>query len=290
MRYPLVKILLDEGVKFKLISKALEINRVAYSDWIKKPKSAREIKEERILEVIKEIHNEDPGYGYRFISDELKEMGFKVSERTVWKICSKNQIFAFYAKKNKKYQRVNNAYNQDLVNREFRASEPNKIWLTDITEHHTKEGKLYWCGFKDVFSNMIVGSSWSDRMTSKLVISALLNSLHNRNYPKGVIIHSDRGSQYNSHIFQYLIKTHQLKQSMGQARTCADNSAMESFNSLLQKNVLNLKVWESREELGMKIDRWVSENYNSRRRQRNRNMMTPVEYDMVYNKIKLNNL
>jgi transposase InsO family protein len=119
-------------------------------------------------------------------------------------------------------------------------------------------------------------------MTTDLVLHALDNALKNRNNPTGVIVHSDRGSQYNSTIFKAVLKRSKLLGSMGQVHTCADNAAMESFNALLQKNVFNQqKIWRTRSELIGRINKWVNVRYNKERRQAKLNDMTPREYDII---------
>ena len=90
----------------------------------------------------------------------------------------------------------------DLVNRQFTAEAPNLLWLTDITEHWTAEGKLYLCAIKDVYSGRIVGYSIDDRMTSQLAVNALRNAVTLRSRPAETIVHSDRGSQFRSHVYQ----------------------------------------------------------------------------------------
>ena len=112
------------------------------------------------------------------------------------------------------------------------------MWLTDITEHPTSEGKLYLCAVKDVCSGRIVGYSMDARMTSALCMSALRNAIALR-IPHRTIVHSDRGSQFRSRAFVQTLARSTLQGSMGRVGTCADNAAMESFFSLLQKNVLN---------------------------------------------------
>lgn len=114
----------------------------------------------------------------------------------------------------------------DLVQRDFTAPAPDAIWLTDITEHPTAEGKLYLCAIKDVFSNRIVGYSIADRMT---VATAALRSAIARRQPRGtVVVHSDRGSQFRSRAFRATLKTAELTGSMGRVGAAGDNAAMES--------------------------------------------------------------
>lgn len=128
--------------------------------------------------------------------------------------------------------------------------------LTDITEHPTGEGKLYLCAIKDCASNKIVGYSLDARMTSELVVIALPNAIALRS-PIGTTVHSDRGSQFRSRKYILALTQAGLLGSMGRIAACADNAAMESFFSLLQKNVLNRKRWETREELRLTIVTWI---------------------------------
>ncbi len=122
----------------------------------------------------------------------------------------------------------------DLVQREFTAVAPNRLWLTDITEHPTAEGKLYLCAVKDACSKRIVGYSIDDRMTSELAVNALRNAVALRGSVEA-IVHSDRGSQFRSHAYVRALRDARLLGSMGRVGACADNAAMESFFSLLQK-------------------------------------------------------
>ena len=168
----------------------------------------------------------------------------------------------------------------DLVDREFTAPAPNRLWLTDITEHATGEGKLYMCAVKDVWSTRIVGYSISDRMTAALAVSALRNAVALRD-PVGTVVHSDRGSQFRSNVFVGTLKHHGLVGSMGRVGACGDNAAMESFFSLLQKNVLDRRRWTNREELRVAIVIWIERTYHRRRRQRGLGRLTPIEYETL---------
>ncbi len=164
---------------------------------------------------------------------------------------------------------------------DFTADAPNQKWLTDITEHPTGEGKLYLCAVKDCYSNKIVGYSIDSRMKSSLAASAIRNAIALRS-PQGTICHSDRGSQFRSKKVMRLLKNNGLLGSMGRVGACGDNAAMESFFSLLQKNVLDTKRWETREELRLAIVVWIETRYNRRRRQRALGKLTPVEFEMIY--------
>lgn len=142
----------------------------------------------------------------------------------------------------------------DHVQRVFRADAPNRLWLTDITEHRTSEGKLYCCAIKDVFSNRIVGYSISDRMSAKLAVDAVRNAIARRGEVAGCILHADRGSQFRSRAMARELRRHDMVGSMGRV---GDNAAMESFWSLLQTNVLNQQRWTTRQELRLAIVVWM---------------------------------
>jgi putative transposase len=168
----------------------------------------------------------------------------------------------------------------DLVDRRFTAPAANAVWLTDITEHPTTEGKLYLCAIKDVHSGRIVGYSMDARMTASLAVTALRNAIALRT-PAGTIVHSDRGSQFRSTAFVRTVKNNGLVGSMGRIGACGDNAAMESFFALLQKNVLDRQRWATREDLRLAIVTWIEKTYHRRRRQRRLGRLTPIEYETL---------
>ena len=119
-----------------------------------------------------------------------------------------------------------------------------------------------------------------DRMTSQLAVDAISNAIALRR-PAGTVVHSDRGSQFRSHAFVRALRDADLNGSMGRVGACADNAAMESFFSLLQKNVLNRRRWAGREELRLAIVTWIEKTYHRRRRQDRLGRLTPIEYETL---------
>jgi transposase InsO family protein len=174
------------------------------------------------------------------------------------------------------------AVHDDLVQREFSASRPDQLWLTDITEHPTVEGKLYCCAIKDVFSNRIVGYACHERMTAQLAVHALRQAIARRRPIGTVVVHSDRGSQFRSRAFRAVLKAAELTGSMGRVASAGDNAAMESFFALLQTNVLNRRRWRTRAELRYAVVQWIEHTYNRRRRQRGLGKLTPVEFELAF--------
>jgi putative transposase len=133
---------------------------------------------------------------------------------------------------------------------------------------------------KDVYSGRIVGYSMDSRMKSSLAVSALENAVRARR-PAGTVVHSDRGSQFRARRFVESLRQYGLTGSMGRVGACADNAAMESFFSLLQKNVLDRQRWLARQELRQAITTWIERTYHRRRRQRRLGKLTPIEYETI---------
>ncbi|BCW62813.1 transposase [Arthrobacter sp. StoSoilB22] len=227
-----------------------------------------------------DIHADDPAFGYRFIADELSEKGIAAGENRVQRLCSDHGIWSVVSKKRGLNRRPGPPVHDDLVERNFTAAAPNELWLTDITEHPTAEGKLYLCAVKDVYSGRIVGYSMDSRMKSSLAVAALENAVRARK-PAGTVVHSDRGSQFRSRRFVESLRRHGLTGSMGRVGACADNAAMESFFSLLQKNILDRQRWLTRQDLRLAITTWIERTYHRRRRQRRLGKLTPIEYETI---------
>jgi len=253
MIYPLVRELSLQTtpirVTVKVSSRVLGFTEQAYYKWKREPLSKREIEEIELVEVLHELHEDDPEGGYRVLADDIKELGFQVAERRVWRLCSLAGIHSVIYSRKKRYKKAGPPVHDDHVKRNFTADEPNKLWLTDIPEHRTKEGKLYNCSIKDVFGNRIVGYANAPRMKAKLAVDALEMAVAHRGYPEGVIVHSDRGSQFRSRKYLKALKKYKLTGSTGRVGACGDNAAMESFFSLLQKNVFDRQQWETRDQL-----------------------------------------
>ena len=270
--------------------RVLGLTTAGYYKWLKEPVSQRDFDDAHLINVIREIHEDDATLGYRFICDELADLGITASENRVWRLCSIAGVFASHHRRRGKASKPGPAVHDDLlavvdkhgvVRHEFTAAAPNEVWLTDITEHPTGEGKLYLCAVKDVYSNKIVGYSIDSRMKSSLAASAIRNAIALRS-PASTICHSDRGSQFRSKKVVRLLKNNGLRGSMGRVGSSGDNAAMESFFSLLQKNVLDTRRWENREELRLAIVTWIETKYNRRRSQRALGKLTPVEFEMIY--------
>ncbi len=291
MMYPLVAELADAGIPVTVSCRVLKLSRQPYYRWRAALVTDRELLEAYRANVLFDAHRDDPEFGYRLLADEAREAGQPMADRTAWRIASDNGWWSVFGKKRAKNgKRPGPAVHDDLctvidadgrIRHEFTADTPNQLWLTDITEHKTAEGKLYLCAVKDVYSNKIVGYSIDSRMKSSLAVRALGNAVALRGDVAGCIVHSDRGSQFRSRKFRRALARHRLVGSMGRVASCGDNAAMESFFSLLQKNVLNRRTWATREELRIAIVTWIERTYHRRRRQAGLGRLTPVEFETI---------
>jgi putative transposase len=267
MIYPLVRELAEDGIPVTVTCRVLKLHRQHYYRWLARPVTTAELAEAYLANAVFDAHRDDPEFGYRFLTDEVRDAGFTVAERTVWKVCSSNGWWSSFGKKRGKNGKPGAPAHDDLVRRDFTAAKPNQVWLVDITEHPTGEGKLYLCAIKDLCSNRIVGYSIADRMEARLAVTALQNAVARRDEVAGCIVHSDRGSQFRSRKFIRALTHHDMVGSMGQVGSAGDNAAMESFFALLQKNVLNRRRWATREDLRIAIVTWIERTYHRRRRQ-----------------------
>lgn len=288
--YPLVRELAAKDAPIRVpvavTCRVLKIARQPYYRWLAAPVTRADLTQAYRANALFDAHRDDPEFGYRFLVDEANDAGQAMAARTAWRICSTNQWWSAFGKKRAKNgKKPGPPVHDDLVQRDFTAAALNELWLTDITEHPTAEGKLYLCAVKDEHSNRIVGYSIDSRMKSRLAVAALDNAVARRAVDgqdvAGCVVHSDRGSQFRSRKFVRALRRHSQVGSMGQVGSSADNAAMESFFALLQKNVLDRQRWATREELRIAIVTWIERTYHRRRRQDSLGRLTPIEYETI---------
>ena len=253
MSYPLVRELAAEGIPVRLTCEVLGFSPQAFYKWRANPVSDRDLDDAHLINELVDAHKGDPEFGYRFLADELERAGHRVGERRVWRLCRQQRLWSTTTRKGRhgSGKRPGPAVHDDLVQRDFTAASPNAVWVTDITEHPTAEGKLYCCLIKDLFSNRIVGYSINERMSKELAVNALRSALARRRFVGTVIVHSDRPvlprpvetAQFRSRKLHRALARHRMVGSIGQVGSAGDNAAMESFFALLQKNVLDRQRW-----------------------------------------------
>ena len=211
--FPLVRELAGQDARVRVpvsvTCRVLKLCRAQYYRWLAAPVTEAELAWAYRANALFDAHRDDPAFGYRYLAEEAAEVGSAMSERTAWAICSQQGWWSTFGKKRSARPRPGPPVHDDRLAIEDEsgrtrhdftsAAAPNRVWLTDITEHWTGEGKLYMCAIKDACSGRIVGYSIDERMTSQLAVTALNSAVARRQADgvdvAGCIVHSDRGSQ-----------------------------------------------------------------------------------------------
>lgn len=169
---------------------------------------------------------------------------------------------------------------ENLLNRQFEADKPNKVWLSDITYIWTQEGWLYLSAILDLFNRQIIGWSMEDRLTQDLVLQALHQAMGRRKPDPGVVFHSDRGSQYAAHALRSVLEQYHFSQSMSATGSCYDNAVMESFFHTLKTEVVYFERYRTRAEARQSIFEYIEVFYNRIRRHSSLGYLSPLEFNV----------
>ena len=171
---------------------------------------------------------------------------------------------------------------ENLLNRDWSTTGPNQKWVTDITYVWTQEGWLYLATVMDLNSRAIIGWALHNHLETPIVSEALQKALWKRKFPKGVLVHSDRGSQYCSHEYQQLLKEHGLICSMSRKGNCWDNAPMESFYHTLKTELVQFCLgFKTREEARQVIRMYIEEYYNTERRHSAIDYQAPYVFELI---------
>ncbi|MGO2313184.1 MAG: IS3 family transposase [Brachybacterium tyrofermentans] len=280
--HPVIDRLVDAGAPVHTCCRLLGVSRQGYYRYRKRPTSATELRRRWLTGLIREIHIASRGtYGYRRIHAELT-MGMNIpcSSRLVWVLMTRAGIGGLPGPARiKRLKGVATA--DDLVNRKFHRLELNELWVTDITEHPTREGKVYCAAVLDACSRKIIGWAIDSKQDSTLVVNALDMAIRARQPDPGGIVHADHGVQFTSWVFTQKIRSAGLLPSFGTVGDGLDNAMMESFWSSMQIELLNRKKWNTRIELANAIFEYIEVFYNRRRRHSSLEYATPNDYDLA---------
>jgi putative transposase len=271
--------------------RVLAVSRSGYYDWLGRPASSREQEDELLLKQIKQIHAESrQTYGSPRVHAELTlGLGLPVNLKRVARLMRQAGIQGLYRRRRRgcTVRDPDAQPSSDLVNRNFTVAQPNRLWVTDITEHPTREGILHCAAVMDAYSRLIVGWSIAEHMRTELVTDALGMAIIRRQPDKQpndqrTILHSDHGSQYTSWAFGQRLRAAGLLASMGTVGDCYDNSMMESFWGTMQLELLDTKEWQTRDELANAIFEWIECWYNPKRRHSSIEMHSPVAFETLH--------
>ena len=279
----MIDALVDAGFSVKMCCRVLGVSSPGYYRYRARPLSRTQMRRQWLTGLIREVHEASRGtYGSRRIHAELTMgMGVVASERLVAVLMSLAGIRGLPGPARvKKLRGVVTA--DDLVNRKFHRLSPNELWVTDITEHRTKEGKVFCCCVMDTFSRRIVGWSIDTVQNSNLVVNALDMALKNRKPVPGGVVHADHGVQFTSWAFTNKIREAGLMPSFGSIGDGLDNAMMESFWSSMQIELLDRQRWSTRIELANAMLEYIEVFHNRKRRHTGLGYRTPIEVEVAY--------
>jgi putative transposase len=266
---------------------ALEVSRSGYYASLKRPPSARTRRREDLAVKIEHVHEENRGvYGSPRVCQALKAQGESACENTVAKIMNERQI---RAKGKRKFvpRTTDSAHQQPIVDnvldRQFDAALPDQKWAVDITYIPTNEGWLYLAGVIDLCSRRIVGWSMADHLRVELVSDALQMAIARRRPGEGLLHHSDRGVQYASADYMYLLQSHKIEASMSGRGDCWDNAVMESFWSTLKTELVNHERYATREQARASIFEYIEVFYNRQRLHSSLGYVSPETFEASLN-------
>ena len=265
--------------------KALSVSRSGYYEWIKavenpSPRQLQRI--QRDIQVKLAFDVAKKRNGARRLQVDLAENGYACDIKTIGSSMARQGLIAKAARKFKLTTDSNHqkSISPNLLARDFTADAPNQKWAGDITYLYTTEGWLYLAVVIDLYSRAVVGWSMSSRMTADLVCDALNMALWRRGFPQGLIIHSDRGSQYCSAAYREIISGNKLKQSMSRKGNCWDNACVESFFHSLKVEAIHDEPLMDRETMRSTVFEYIDIDYNRQRRHSTLGYLSPEKFEL----------
>ena len=269
----------------KMLCKAMMVSRSGYYKWLKSKPSKRKQEDARLEVSIKAAHRKSrETYGTARIKDELAGEGIQAGRDRVRRLRKK---LGLECKRKKKFKATTDSKHSmpvspDHLGQDFTVYGPDEAWVSDITYVHTDEGWLYVAGVKDLFSREVVGYAMSSMMTRELVCTALMKAVKARRPRAGLILHSDRGSQYCSANYRHMVKQFGMIQSMSRKGNCFDNAPMESFWGTLKVELVHHRRYETRVQAVQEITEYIEIFYNRIRRHSGLGNLSPAAFLQRY--------
>jgi putative transposase len=283
MTYPVVCELAADGVPVAVTCRVLGISTSGYYEWRSRPASGRDLEQAHLMNTIRQVHAASYGtYGHRRVHAELVlGQGLRVSRGRVERLMRCTGLQGVHRRRLRGCTRRDQAAtpSADLVDRNFKPAEPDRLYVADITQHRTSEGWFYLAVVLDCFSRRVVGWAMADHLRSELVVDALQMAIWNRRPAPGAVHHSDHGTQYTSWAFGHRLREAGLLGSMGSIGDCFDNSVAESFFATLQTELLDRSTWPTREGLANAVFAFIEGFYNPRRRHSTLGYLSPADYE-----------
>lgn len=265
----------------------MKVSRSGYYEWLTRAMSSRSIENQELTKSIREIFSQNRHvYGTRRIAKILAKNDILISRKRIGKLMKSAGL---YCKTKRRFKvttdsRHNKPVSPNLLERRFDVIRPDRFWVGDITYIPTKNGWLYLATVIDLYSRQIIGWSMADNMRSKLVNDALTMAIWKRKPKKGLVWHSDRGSQYASDSHRSILKDHGIIQSMSRKGNCWDNAVAESFFHTLKTELTNHCKFNNQKEAKNVIFEYIEVFYNRTRIHSANNYLSPVEFEKINGK------
>jgi putative transposase len=246
----------------------LSVSRSGFYSWLHRGKSKREQDNKKLLFHITQIHTDSHRiYGSPRITAALRQCGIKCNHKRVARLMRLGDIRSKIKRKFK--VTTHSAHRRpvapNLVKDGFNVPRPNLLWTSDITYIWTKQGWLYLAVFLDAYSRRIVGWAMSQRLTDRLILRAFKQALGLRHAQAGLVVHSDRGSQYCSRYFKELLSSKRYLQSMSSPGNWYQNAITESFFASLKTELVYHETYQSRDQAQKSIFKYIEMFYNRKR-------------------------
>jgi putative transposase len=267
-----------------LMCHLFSISRSGYYAWLDGTPSKREIANQRLDEEIASVFTDNKSrYGSPRITRELNKNGIDCNHKRVAK---RMRIMDLKAVAKRKFKVTTDSAHtkpifENILNRDFKTTDVNQKWADNITYVSTAQGWLYLAVIIDLHSRAVIGWSMSDRMTKQLVCNALLMALFNRKFPKGVIVHTDRGSQYCSKRYRSIMANNKLIGSMSRRGNCWDNAISESFFHTLKVELIHQNQYVTRDQAQRSNFQYLEGYYNKKRMHSSIDYKTPYEVECL---------
>lgn len=263
----------------------LGVSRSGYYSWRTRPPSARKMANQKLLQAIRKVHQENGEiYGSPRITEALRGEGWRCGENRVARLMRTHHIQANVVQRFQTTTRrhPDRVAAPNLLHRNFTASRPDEIWLADITYIPTGEGWLYLAAVLDLYSRQIVGWATNQRMTEDLTLRALRGALRRRRPTLSLVHHSDQGSQYTSGAYQRLLAGYDIQVSMNGVGTWYDNAPMESFFGSLKAERVHHVSYRTRHAARRDLFYYIEAFYNRRRLHSSLGYQSPATYEQAY--------
>ena len=268
----------------------LSVSRSGFYKWLNAKESERSKQHQRITRRVHFHYQDTQGiYGARKITYKLQAEGIQTTERTVSRIMKENHLRSCTVRKFK-VQTTDSSHSMpispNILNQQFKTSAPNKVWVTDITYIRTRQGMMYLASVLDLYTRKIVGWKLGNRMTVNLVLNALEQAYKAQRPGKGLLHHSDRGSQYASSEYRKRLKKYGMISSMSRKGNCYDNACIESFHSLLKREYVHHRKFPTQLDAEQGIYWYIEFFYNRKRIHGSLGYLSPDRFESQYYRSK----